>query len=233
MSPVTRRTFAFGAAMMLAASAFVVAPVAAQDEPPTGGTAVAGEWQAATQLNPYIPNAVKDYEAIAPILRALVTVNSDGQWEPEFLTSLPSLEAGTLVEDEDGDGFTVTLEMMPDLVWSDGEPFTLHDLEWNLDWALKTAQAGVGCATCTVFNPLMDTSLEGDAYWAPENQYIESIEVSEDGLTADMKFAKHYAGWLGILSQQLIAPQFWENIADEDINGTAVPGADSLLEMPV
>ena len=59
MSPVTRRTFAFGAAMVLAASAFA-APAAAQDEPPMGGTAVAGEWQAATQLNPFIPNAVKD-----------------------------------------------------------------------------------------------------------------------------------------------------------------------------
>ncbi len=68
MSPVTRRTFAFGAAMVLAASA-LAAPVAAQDEPPTGGTAVAGEWQAATQLNGMLSNAVRDFEAIAPIKR--------------------------------------------------------------------------------------------------------------------------------------------------------------------
>jgi peptide/nickel transport system substrate-binding protein len=38
---------------------------------------------------------------------------------------------------------------------------------------------------------------------------------------------------MGVLNQQLIAPQFWEGIAEEDINGTAVPGSDSLLEMPV
>jgi|GEM_PF-2577977 len=233
MSPVTRRTFAFGAAMMLAASAFVVAPVAAQDEPPTGGTAVAGEWQAATQLNPYIPNAVKDFEAIAPILRPLVTVDSDGQWAPEFLTELPSLDNGGVILDEDGDGFTVNISMMEGLQWSDGEPFTLRDLAWNLDWAIATAQAGVGCAVCTVFNPIIDTSLEGDAYWAPENRYVESIDVSEDGLTAAIHFAQNYAGWMGVFNQQLIAPQFWEGIADEDINGTAVPGSDSLLEMPV
>ena len=52
-------------------------------------------------------------------------------------------------------------------------------------------------------------------------------------MTAAVKFRKNYAGWMGVLNQQLIAPQFWEDIADEDINGTAVPGSDSLLEMPV
>ncbi len=45
---------------------------------------------------------------------------------PEFLTELPTIENGGLVLDEDGDGFTVNLKMMPDLVWSDGTPLTLQ-----------------------------------------------------------------------------------------------------------
>ena len=131
------------------------------------------------------------------------------------------------------DGLTWTFHIAPGLQWSDGTPLTLNDFVWNLDWAIATAEAGVGCAACTVFNPLIDTSLEGDAYWAPENRYIESVEVSEDGLSAAMKYRKNYAGWLGVLQQQLIAPQYWANVANDDIAGAAVPGTDSLLEQPV
>ena len=233
MSPVTRRMFAFGAAMVLAASAFA-APAAAQDEPPTGGIAVAGEWQTATQLNGYIPNAVKDFEAIAPITRQLVNVNSDGQWVPELLVELPSLENGGVVLDEDGDGFTVNLKLMEGLQWSDGTPLTLHDYAWNLEWALMADQAGVGCTNCTLANPLIDPTVEGDARYAPENRYIESIEVSEDGLTAALKYRQNYAGWLGALFiTYLLAPHYWENVAAEDIAGVMVPGNEELLNVPV
>lgn len=232
MSQGTRRIFAIGAAMTLAVTAFASSAVA-QDEPPTGGTAVVGEWQAATQLNPFLPNAVKDFEASFPVLRPLVGIDQDGQWMSDFLTELPSLENGGVVLDEDGDGFTITLNMKPDLMWSDGTPFTLHDYKWNLDWALETAQAGVGCVYCLQFNPLIDAGLEGDALYAPENRYIESVEVSEDGLTATIKYSKNYAGWLGALNQpQLIPPQFWADVPAEEIASTAVPGNPKLLEMP-
>jgi peptide/nickel transport system substrate-binding protein len=219
--------------MMLAVTAFAAAPAAAQDEPPTGGTAVVGEWQTATQLNPFLPNALKDFEASYPILRPLVQINDDGEWFTEFLVELPSIENDGVVLDEDGEGFTVNLKMKPDLSWSDGAPFTLHDYAWNLDWALSTAQAGVGCVYCLQFNPLIDPSLEGDALYAPENRYIESVEVSEDGLSAAVKYRQNYAGWIGQLNQpQLLPPQFWQDIPADEIASTAVPGNPKLLEMP-
>jgi len=234
MSPTTRRMFAFGAAMTLAVTAFAAVPAAAQDEPPTGGTAVAGEWQAATQLNGMLSNAVRDFEAIAPITRQLINVDENGQWVPELLTELPSAENGGVVLDEDGDGFTLNLKMKDGLKWSDGTPHTLHDYAWMLDWAIGAQENGVGCTNCAEANPLIDTGLEGDALYAPENRMIESVEVSEDGLEATMTWRQNHAGWLGALfNNYLLAPHYWENVEWGDVAGTMVPGSDSLLEVPV
>ena len=43
----------------------------AQDEVPQGGTIVVGEWQAATQLNPFLTNALTDPRASRPVTRGL------------------------------------------------------------------------------------------------------------------------------------------------------------------
>ena len=74
MSHRTRRTIAFGAALALAVSAFATAPVAAQDEPPQGGTIVYGDWQAASQLNAHMTNTVTNFQAIYPSWVALLVV---------------------------------------------------------------------------------------------------------------------------------------------------------------
>jgi peptide/nickel transport system substrate-binding protein len=232
MSPVTRRSLAFGAAMMLGATA-IAAPVAAQDEPPQGGTVVVGEWQAATQLNPYLTNALRDFEAMYPVSRGLATIDGDGQFIPEFITEYPSAENGGVVLDDDGDGFTINVTLMEGLTWSDGEPITMEDWQQNYDWAVATGAAGVGCPYCNQIAPIIDQSIEGEARWAPENLYIDDVTISEDGLSASIHFSQNYAGWSSILTQQLIAPQYWLDVPTDEISQRAVPGSDSLLEIPV
>ena len=98
----TRRTFALGASLALAATAFATAPISAQDEVPQGGTIVVGEWQRATQLNPFLSNALRDVEGSRPAQRTLAAVNDQGEFVPELLAEFPTQENGGIVLDEDG-----------------------------------------------------------------------------------------------------------------------------------
>ena len=137
MGPGTRRSLTLGAASVVAATALLAGSAAAQDEVPQGGTIVVGEWQTGNQLNTFISNSLKDQEPSWIISRPLVTVNEAGNYVPEFLTEVPSIDNGGLVLDEDGDGFTVNITMKDGLMWSDGTPFTLHDFKALYDWARR------------------------------------------------------------------------------------------------
>jgi peptide/nickel transport system substrate-binding protein len=234
MSPGTRRSLSLGAAAVVAATAMTAGTAIAQDEAPQGGTIVVGEWQAATQLNPFLTNALRDTEGYAPISRGLANINNDGEYVPELLAEFPTVENGGLVVDEDGDGFTLNLVLQDGLAWSDGTPFTLHDFKANYDWAVKVgAEGSVGCAYCASFVPLMDESIEGEARWAPENQFVEAINVAEDGLTAEVIFRQNYSAWAqALLAQSLLAPHYWNDVPFEEIALRAVPGSDTLLEIP-
>ncbi|MFV2063104.1 MAG: peptide ABC transporter substrate-binding protein [Chloroflexota bacterium] len=235
MSPGTRRSFAFGAAFVLAASVLTVAPVAAQDgDVPQGGTIVVGEWQRATQLNPYLSNALKDVEGVRPAMRPLAAVNDEGEFVPELLAEFPTVENGGIVLDEDGDGFTLNLVMQDGLAWSDGTPLTLNDYKWNYDWATGIGASGqVACPYCAQLVPLKDPSITGAEGWDPSNQRIDSFEVSEDGLTAAIHFEENFAGWITMLTEiYLLSPSFWGDVALEDVATAAAVDSPLLLDMP-
>jgi ABC-type transport system substrate-binding protein len=234
MSHTTRRLFAFGAAAALAVTAFA-APVSAQDEDvPQGGTIVVGEWQRATQLNPYLSNALRDSEAQRIFQRSLATVNDQGEFVPGLLAEFPTTENGGLVLDEDGEGFTLNLVMQDGLAWSDGTPLTLNDYKWNYDWAAEVAASGeVACPYCAQLVPLKDPSLTGAEGFDPSNQRIDTFEISEDGLTAAIHFEENFAGWITMLTEIfLINPTFWGDVEIADVATAASVGSDILLDMP-
>jgi peptide/nickel transport system substrate-binding protein len=225
---------AFGAVLMLA-GALPGAPVAAQEEDvPQGGTIIFGEWQRASQLNPYLTNAFKDFRAIRPAQRPLAGVDDDGDFIPELLEEFPSTDNGGLVFDEEGEGFTLNLKLQPDLAWSDGEPLTLDDYKWNYDWAAMVGASGqVGCPYCTQLVPLIDSSLPNEERWGDANRRVDSFEVSEDGLSAAIHFTSPFAGWITMLTEiHLIAPQHWENVAVEDIATEMTLESPALLDIP-
>jgi peptide/nickel transport system substrate-binding protein len=234
MGPGTRRNLSLGAALVLAGSVLTVAPVGAQDaEVPQGGTIVVGEWQRATQLNGYLTNALRDFEAIRPVTRPLAGVNDEGEFIPELLAEFPSVDNGGIVPDEGGDGFTMNLRLQEGLAWSDGTPHTLQDYKWNYDWAVATGLAGVACPYCAQLAPQVDPSLTGEALWAPENLRVDSFEVSEDGLEAAIHFSQPFAGWITMLTEiHLIAPHYWADVPTDEIATRATVGSDTLLDIP-
>ena len=93
-------------------------PSAPTGEPTAGGTIIMGEWQAASQLNPFYTTAFTNFEALGPVLRSLLTIDNEGNWVRDLAAEVPSTENGGIVLDEDGDGFTlnVTHEARPALV---------------------------------------------------------------------------------------------------------------------
>ena len=72
-----------------------------------------------------------------------------------------------------------------------------------------------------------------EAKYGADNQYISKIDVSADGLTATITWKKNYGGWQGWLTEQLIAPQYWNDIAMDQVDKVATIGNPDLAKIPV
>jgi peptide/nickel transport system substrate-binding protein len=120
-------------------------PVATAFTRPDAGTAgqVRGEGgelrilvpQGASQLSVHNATGGKDISAGSIISEPLLAYAPDTSLVPVLVKEVPSLENGLLAEDLT----TVTFNLLPDVLWSDGEPFTADDVvftwEWNVDEA--------------------------------------------------------------------------------------------------
>ncbi len=100
-------------------------------------------WQAPTHMSPHVSSGTKDYLAGSLVVEPLLHYLPDGSFWPNLLTEVPTMANGGLSEDLT----SVTLRLMPDVVWSDGEPFTADDVvfthEWVTDPANNTTNFGV------------------------------------------------------------------------------------------
>ncbi|HEV2072715.1 MAG TPA: ABC transporter substrate-binding protein, partial [Thermomicrobiales bacterium] len=160
---IDRRTFVHRASLLGISAASAVflantAGVAAQDaspaataaaERPAAGTenqerGAGGElkliqWQAPTLLSPHVATGVKDFLASVLVLEPLMHYLPDATMIPNLVTEVPSVENGSLSEDLT----EVTLKLLPDVVWSDGEPFTAEDVVFTIDWVKNPENASV------------------------------------------------------------------------------------------
>ncbi len=146
-----------------------------------GGTLIMGEWQAASQLNPYYTLAEGDVEAFMPVLRSCATTSADGKFIPDLCADIPTTTNGGIVVS--GNTMTMTLHLKPNLQWSDGTPLTMNDFKWTWQWTQDKAQSG--CVYC------------GATSGFPE---IDRFDVSADGLTGTIHFKQLFGGWLGMLT---------------------------------
>jgi peptide/nickel transport system substrate-binding protein len=64
------------------------------------------------------------------ILEPLLSYAPDGSLLPTLVTEVPSKENGGLSDDLT----RVTLNLRDDVLWSDGEPFTVDDVVWTWQW---------------------------------------------------------------------------------------------------
>jgi peptide/nickel transport system substrate-binding protein len=127
------------------------------------------QWQAPTHLNAHRSTGTKDFMAADIINEPLMRYAEDGSLLPNLITEVPSVEAGTLAEDLS----SVTFSLLPDVLWSDGEPFTANDVKFTWQWVTTESNAAVTFAIWDV---------------------IDDIAVTDD-LTATVTFKTPSAAW--------------------------------------
>jgi peptide/nickel transport system substrate-binding protein len=190
-----------------------------------GGTLVMGEWQPATQLNPFFTTAFADFEAIQPAMRGFLTIGSDGKYIPDLAASVPTADNGGLTIDPSGTGMTVKVTLKPNLKWSDGQPLTGADFAYTVKWAQDPSQKG--CTACGVGFTTTDAS-------GKTINLIDNVTVSSDGLTISIHFAQLYASWLSFLTgPATILPQhYMSTIAIPDAATKSMPVSAAAAAVP-
>ena len=102
-------------------------------------------WQAASILNPYLSNGTKDIESSSLIIEPLARYNQDGVIVPYLVTSVPTTKNGGVSADLK----TITWNLDPAIMWSDGTPLTSADVKFTYDYCMDP---NGGCANVVKFN---------------------------------------------------------------------------------
>ncbi len=206
-----------------------------------GGSVVISDWQAANQLNYYYSNAFANTQVLAATMRSLATVTSDGHWKEDLAASLPKFSDGTIRVDEEANstcptpeapaasegaspepspsaaeptqGFEVDLTLKPGLLWSDGTPLTLNDLQYTWEWVMSPEQEGI-------------VTLGWDL--------IDRFDVGSDGLTATVHFCQNFAGYFGtLLGSPPLPEHYMSQIPIAEANESSYPISPEIANAPV
>lgn len=96
-------------------------------------------WQAPSVAAPHSGSGDKDFLAAALVVEPLLHFLPDGTIIPNLVTEVPSVENGLLTDDLS----TATFTLAPDVLWSDGEPFTSRDVQFTWQWITTESNASV------------------------------------------------------------------------------------------
>jgi peptide/nickel transport system substrate-binding protein len=109
-----------------------------------GGTAIIGDWQEATQFNPYYLTQVTEANVGSAAWATLATFTHDYKYAPDLATEIPTLEnGGVKVPGDNGDAMTVTWKLRDGLKWSDGTDLTCDDFKYAWEWVMDPDNVGV------------------------------------------------------------------------------------------
>jgi ABC-type transport system substrate-binding protein len=95
-----------------------------------GGQAIVGDWQEATQFNPYYLTQVTEANVASATWATLATFTDRLQYAPDLAAQVPTLDNGGVVLGQNGDAMTVTWTLRDGLKWSDGEDLTCDDFKY-------------------------------------------------------------------------------------------------------
>jgi peptide/nickel transport system substrate-binding protein len=109
-----------------------------------GGQIIVGDWQEATQFNPYYLGQVTEANVASAAWATLVVFTHDYRYAPDLATEVPTLDNGGVKAPGDGgDAMTVTWTLRSGLKWSDGEALTCDDFKYASEWVLDPKNVGV------------------------------------------------------------------------------------------
>ncbi len=102
-----------------------------------GGTLVFAIWQEPTTLAPIYRNQTVAGVVAAVATEGLLHVDGDGNYYPVLAKELPTLRNGGVKLSADRKKMDVTYQLLPDVKWSDGMPFTSADVKFTWETYLK------------------------------------------------------------------------------------------------
>lgn len=176
-----------------------------------GGTMVFGEWESPDSLQPFFTSAFVAFEALAPVMRGLITLDADGKYINDLGDGdIPTIENGGVIVN--GKTFDVKVKIKPNLQWSDGQKLDLNDFKFTWQWSQDKGQ--VGCTSCVVG-------------W----NEIGGIDVAADGLSATLHFKNLYAGWLSFLGAVFLPQHYFKDIAIKD-SAKSMPNGPGVEKVP-
>jgi peptide/nickel transport system substrate-binding protein len=110
-----------------------------QGPPQPGGMVNYLLYEDADRLNPVLGNTSIAAQVVTTILEGLTENDPDGNYVPILAAELPTLENGGVSQDLT----TVTWKLKPDVVWSNGEPFTSEDVKFTWQAAVHPANGAI------------------------------------------------------------------------------------------
>ncbi len=104
-----------------------------------GGSIIVGDWQEATQFNPYYLTQVTEANVASLMWHSLLTVSSDSTYIPQLAAEpIPTTANGGVTLGKGGNAMTVRWRLRDGLKWSDGKPLTCDDFKYAWEWVLST-----------------------------------------------------------------------------------------------
>jgi peptide/nickel transport system substrate-binding protein len=137
-------------------------------EPVRGGVVIVGSPQEPGVLNPLLALSSIEDAISSFTVEGLVQVDSQGNYVPVLAEALPEVSE---------DGLVVTYKIKPDIIFSNGDPFTCADVQFTLE---------------AILSDLSGASTSG-------YNRIDAIECPDD-LTAEVYFTEVYAPYLRLFS---------------------------------
>ena len=92
-------------------------------------------WQAPSILNPYLSGGTKDIESSSMVIEALAGYDNNGAMFPRLATEVPTVGNGGISSDLK----SITWNIKPGILWSDGSPFTSADVLFTYDYCMGEA----------------------------------------------------------------------------------------------
>jgi peptide/nickel transport system substrate-binding protein len=198
-------------------------------EPGTpGGAVIIGDWQEATQFNPYYLGQVTEANVASLVWHTLLSISHDFRYIPQLAAEpIPTTDNGGVTVGQGGDAMTVTWKLRDGLKWSDGEPLTCDDFKYAYEWVMDPDNVGVitaGWEDVTAFDCPSDT----DMVW-------HFGKVYEGYLTLMIApLPRHYLGNIPVADQVKGAGFELDKIADMPVPGpfkyeSVTPGQELRL----
>lgn len=156
-----------------------------------GGNLLLLQWQAPSQVNALLTAGTKDLLASSIVLEPLARYGPDGAVIPTLVSEVPTVANGGVAAD-----FTsVTWNLLPGVLWSDGTPFTSDDVVFTYEYCLDDL---TGCAA--------------------DFTKVTSVEAIDD-LTVKVTFADPqpfpYADFVGYSEPIIQRAQFQECVGEQ------------------